>query len=89
MREPMAVTARAKAPWPRAGPPLKAVPLSHSTMAGAPCLAAASVIAAAAALAVSALAARQAASTRVQSSSTSKTTAGWPPASFTSVASIW
>ena len=89
MREPRAVTARAKAPWPRAGPPDSAAPLSHSTMPGAPCAAAAARIAAAAAVPVSASAARQADSSRVQSSSTSNTVTAPPPASFTSVASTW
>src|ERR1700690_495636 len=46
IRAPIAVTARANLPWPRAAPPENAIPLSHSTIPGLPQAAAAAVIAA-------------------------------------------
>ena len=86
----MAVTTRVK----REVPVLRvrevnAAPLSASTSAETPNRSNAAVIAATAPAAFSASHARVATRQRVQSSSTSNTTAFSPVASLTSVASIW
>jgi hypothetical protein len=68
---------------------VNAEPLSASTSAGTPNRSNAAVIAVMAPAAFSTSQAKVAARTRLQSSRTSKTTAFAPPASLTSVASIW